>query len=327
MIRSAICKRWPTSLIPVLAAILFTTVASSHQANAQKPITGTPLAGGRGRAPQEQSAHASHLQAPAVKKVDVAAWGVLAHGVADNKVSKRTNAIVALGTIGARPEVVRLIEAGLADKDSDVRRIAAATLGEIRARRSIPKLKQAVEDDAPEVSFTAATALWQMGDRTGRSIFLDVLAGDRSTSRGIVRGSLRGARKKLQDPSALALTGVKEGAGALLGPFALGITVAEELRKDSSAPARALSATLLGTDKERRSAQQLEEALTDKNWVVRAAAARALGNRSRRKSIPKLKPLLDDEKDAVRYMAAASIVRLSRGHPRPKQAASLRNSP
>jgi hypothetical protein len=34
----------------------------------------------------------------------------------------------------------------------------------------IPKLRQALDDDAPEVSFTAARILWEMGDTSGRIV-------------------------------------------------------------------------------------------------------------------------------------------------------------
>ena len=96
-----------------------------------------------------------------------------------------------------------------------------------------------------------------------------------------------------------------------MGPFSMGISVAEAFAKDGSAPARALAANLLSSDKDSVTREELLDALGDKNWVVRAAAAKGLGNSGRRELIPFLQSLLDDKKDPVRYMAAASIVRLS----------------
>ena len=118
------------------------------------------------------------------------------------------------------------------------------------------------------------------------------------------------------------MMGIKEGAGALLGPFSLGIGLAEELMKDKSAPARALSAKLLASDADSRSIKELEQALDDKNAAVRAAVARSMGQRAGRDAIPKLEPLLADSNDGVRYMAAAAVIRLSQPvrrqrHPRP----------
>jgi len=250
---------------------------------------------------------------PAAGDVNAKAWRILTDGVADEKAVKRADATAALGTIGSRPEVIRLVEARLADKDSDVRQIAAATLGAMKSRASIRKLKKALDDEAADVSFAAARALWEMGDYSGRTIFYDVLAGEGSGPKSVVESELHAAKKKFRNPLALSLIGVKEGASAFLGPFALGLSVVEAFAKDNTAPARALSAGLLATDPQ--SVQQLVDALADKNWVVRAAAAKALGSSSRPGLIEKLKPLLDDEKHAVRYIAAAAIVRLSHAKP------------
>ncbi len=245
-------------------------------------------------------------------EVQTLAWDMLTGAVADEKPARRIQAIAALGSIGIEPRVVRLIEKTLNDPSPEVREIGAATLGEMRSRASIPKLRLALQDERPEVSFTAAKALWDMGDYSGRSIFMEVMTGERSDSPEGMSAAVQDAKKKLRSPGALALMGAKEAAGLVLGPFAFGITLAEELKKDSSAPARSLSAALLGTDSDPGSLRVLEQALSDKNWVVRVSVARSLGKRSNRSSIPKLGPLLNDEKEAVRYMAAASIVRLSR---------------
>src|SRR5438067_1687158 len=128
----------------------------------------------------------------------ITAWDVLNRGLAEENATKRAQAIAALGEIGARPDVVKLIETALTDKDSSVRQIAAATLGDMKSRKSIPKLKELLEDPAPEVNFTAAKVLWEMGDRSGKGIFLEVLAGERSDSAGIIRGTLRSTKAKLQ---------------------------------------------------------------------------------------------------------------------------------
>ncbi len=246
--------------------------------------------------------------------VEDTAWKVLADGAAEKKAAKRADAIAALGTIGLRPEVVQLVEAGLADADPEIRQLAAETLGQMKSRSSIPKLRGALDDENTNVSFSAACALWKMGDYSGRGVIIEVLTAGRNPPKEAVQAGLQNAKRKLRNPLQLGMTGVKEGAHVLLGPFAFGLPMAEELTKDRTVRARALSATLLASDHERQSVRELEDALTDKNWVVRAAAARAVGTMSRRASVPKLKPLLGDEKDAVRYMAAASIVRLRRGN-------------
>lgn len=243
-------------------------------------------------------------------------WQVLTTTAASRNPTRRAEAIAALGTIGSRRRVLNLIEQALSDKDSSVRQLAAGTLGELRARASIPRLKQALNDDSSEVSFAAARSLWLMGDRTGREIFLQVLSGEKSASDGMLKNGLESTKKRLHDPGKLAITGAKEAAGSLFGPAGWGIKVVEQVIQDRSASARAMSAILLGPDATADTLKQLREALADKNWIVRAAAAQALGASRRREQIQYLRPLLQDDKNAVRCLAAASIVRLSAIQPR-----------
>ncbi len=240
------------------------------------------------------------------KPIQVRAWEVLTAAVADEKASRRSEAIVALGSVGPRKKAVQLVESGMSDKEVSVREIVAITLGQMKSRASIPKLKESLDDEAPEVSFAAARSLWVLGDRSGRDIFIEVLSGARPPSEGVVKSKLR----RFHNPAALALIGAKEAAGALLGPLAFGISVAEELAKDRSASARVLSASLLGEDRDPDTVRELDDALADKNWVVRAAAARALGGTHLPAQVAKLEAVLEDQKDAVRYQAAASIIRL-----------------
>jgi HEAT repeat protein len=270
-------------------------------------------------APSEPAVKPSKTQSEQVEKkeehtpqnVTARAWKILEEAGADNDVSKRTEAVSALAVVGSKPRAFALVESALQDKDPAVRRVAVIALGEMKSRKSLPKLRQMLEDDAPEVSFAAAQALWQMGDRSGRQVLFEVLAGERNPSGGGLGRKVGEIKKKLHSPSALAEIGVKQGARALLGPFAIGLTVAEELRKDNSASARALSAALLATDRNPESAEQLEQALDDKNWLVRATAAKSLAKRRHRHALPRLEALLSDDKEVVRYSAAASVLALT----------------
>lgn len=236
---------------------------------------------------------------------------MLTAGANSHTLARRQEALAALGTMGANRRAVRLVEAALSDKDPSVRQLAAQNLGEMHARSSIPKLKAALDDESAEVSFAAARSLWQMGDHSGRDVFMQILAGDRSSSSGMVKGQVQNAKKQLQDPRALAIIGAKEAAGSLFGPAGWGIKIVEEVTKDRSASARAMSAALLGRDPTPEALQELDDALGEKNWLIRSAAAQALGGTGRREQVALLEPLLEDQKPAVRYMAAASILRLS----------------
>jgi HEAT repeat protein len=256
---------------------------------------------------------ASAAKPPVPKRpIEETAWNLLSEAAVSQKESQKTSAITALSSIGPRPEVVGLIEPALTDKDATIRRLAVTALGELKARTSIPKLKEALDDKSASVSFAAARALWEMGDHGGRDIFIEVLTGKRAAGPGVVQGQIDEARRQLHSPMALAMIGLEQGAGAFLGPGAMGITVIEAFARDKSASARAISASLLGADRDPDSFHELEAALTDKNWGVRVAAAKALGNSTQHGVIAKLRPIVlnDKEKEIVRYMAAASVVRL-----------------
>jgi HEAT repeat protein len=256
-------------------------------------------------------------------------WDVLHKGLKNGDPDKRKMAVTAVASIGARPEVLNIVHGALHDKSAIVRQTAAAVLGQIKSTASIPYLKEALGDDS-EVAFTAAKSLWEIGDKSGREVFEEILRGERSDAPGMVRSAMRDARRKLRNPAQLALMGVREASGAFLGPASMGVLLAEDALKDSGAPGRAVAASYLAADPDPYALTLLEWGLADKSWGVRLAVAKALGRRGNRAATGKLEPLLDDDKEAVREMAAASIIRLSsrgnRGQPgTPHRAASGRS--
>jgi HEAT repeat protein len=246
-------------------------------------------------------------QAPA----EMAAWDTLRQGIADGNAAHRKTAIAATGTIGPATDAVQLVAGALRDKDTEVRQTAAGTLGEMGSSAAIPYLKTAL-DDSPEVSFTAAKALWSLGNSDSREILQEVLAGERKDA----PSKLHTALKKKLTPGQMALMGAEGAGGALLGPASIGITAVREAVKDTkgdaSAPGRAEAAGILGKDDDPYALTLLEWALGDQNWAVRLAVAKALGERGNQETIPKLSSLLNDSRHVVRYMAAASMIRLSK---------------
>jgi HEAT repeat protein len=269
---------------------LLTAVAFVTECSAAKPTVAGPAA------PQPSATSA--------------AWQVLDKGLSDSNPEKRRQAITAAGSIGPTSEALKIVEHGLQDKDTLVRQTAAAELGEMGSSRAIPYLKEAL-GDFTEVSFTAAESLWKLGDKDGRDILQGVLEGELHNSPGMVTGAIRDAQHRLRNPQILAVMGVEEAAGSLLGPASMGITAAKEALKDSGSSGRVLAAKYLAQDPDPYALSVLEWALNDKNWAVRAAVAKALGQRGNSATIPKLRPLLTDTHPAVAYMAAAAIIRLS----------------
>src|SRR2546425_1205541 len=88
-------------------------------------------------------------------------------------------------SIGATPDAVRFICSALKDKDGLVRQTAAAALGKLKSPDCIACLQQALADNI-QVSFTAAKALVEMDDPSGRLILEQVLTGERKDRPGFI---------------------------------------------------------------------------------------------------------------------------------------------
>ncbi len=242
---------------------------------------------------------------------NVTAWEVLKGGLAETNPDKRKQAVLALATIGPAPEVIDLLNESLRDKEIIVRQTAAAAIGENKIRGCMPNLRAAL-DDVGEVAFTAAKALWDLGDRNGSGVLVDTYTGQSKKEPGMLESAVRDAKSKMRDPKKLAMIGVNEASGALLGPFSMGITMAQEAMKDGGAAGRALAITTLSQECSPRAVELMYWSLgADHNNLVRAATAKAIGKCGDGDAVEKLMPLLAEGNVAVRYMAAAAVVRLS----------------
>ncbi len=238
------------------------------------------------------------------------AWEILDRGMHESNPVKRVQDVVAMGIMRPQAKSVKLVESAFEDKDYSVRQAACGALEQMKSKQSIPKLHEMLNDKAPEVVFAAAKALYAMGDPTGREVLVAVLLGDQADSSGFFSSSMHDMKAKMHDPKGLVLLGVKEGAGAFLGPASMGIPVAEGLLKDSNASGKTVAVALLAKDRQPETLKAIESTLTDKNWTVRAAAARTLALNEKTDAIDRIAALLDDEKDEVTYSAAAAVIRL-----------------
>jgi len=248
----------------------------------------------------------------AVAQPEKTSWDILKEGLKDKNPDVRRQAVTATGSIGLTPEAIKLVEDSLRDDDPLVRQTAAAELGDMKSKQSIPALKAALDDEG-EVAFAAAKSLWDLGDRSSSLSFIeDVAAGQQKTSQGMVSGAIRDAKQKAHDPKALALMGFREASGAVLGPFNMGLVAAEQAMKDGTASARVLSISLLAKECDSVTLQLIEKAcVNDKNWAVKAGAAKALGQCGNPEAIPTLERNLSDSHPAVKFMSAGAILRLS----------------
>jgi HEAT repeat protein len=275
-------------------------------------ILASALAAGQATPPKSDTSKSTTANPKPAEPGPTEAWKMLADSAASDKLRDRSDAISAVTMLPTDRRAIDLIARGLDDKEETIRMLAATSLGDIKARPAIPKLKTALDDKSPQVSFAAAQALWKMGDRSGRDIFYDVLVGERKVKPGPIKQKMQEARMDMHDPKALALIGVNEASGAFLGPFSMGVSMVEEYAKNGGQSVQALCAQILATDDNRTTIEQLDLALADKNWTVRAAAARSLARLNDRGALPELKDMMQNDKSQpARLAAAAAVIHLS----------------
>jgi HEAT repeat protein len=202
-------------------------------------------------------------------------------------------------------KALKLAEKALDDDRREVRSAAAAALGDMKSRTSIPKLRAALDDDDPLVALAAAHSLEMMHDDSAYEVYYEVLTGQRKAGRGLIASQT----SVLKDPRKMAQLGFEQGIGFI--PFAgIGWGAIKAIRKDDSSPVRAAAAKVLTKDPDPAATQALADAAGDKSWLVRTAALEALAKRGDPSVLDTVKLYMSDEKDAVKYTAAAAVLRL-----------------
>jgi HEAT repeat protein len=244
------------------------------------------------------------VKAPRTPKEE--AWRILNTACAADNTSGRATAIRVLGLMLNDAKAIRLAGKALDDDKPEVRSAAAAALGDMKARSSIPKLRAALDDNDPSVALAAAHSLELMHDNSAYEVYYEVLTGQRKAGKGLIASQT----SFLTDPKKIAQLGFEEGIGFI--PFAgIGWRAIRAIRKDDSSSIRAAAAKVLAKDPDPAATKALADAVGDKSWLVRAAALEALAKRGD-PSVLDIVPLsMSDEKDAVKYTAAAGVLRLT----------------
>ena len=131
----------------------------------------------------------------------------------DKSTDTRARAIRALGLITDNSRAQEMAESALSDPKPDVQAAAADALGQMGARTSVPKLIQALKTDDTAVVFAAANALFVLGDPSAFEVYYAVLMGERKSGDSLVESQM----KMLKDPKSLARMGFTAGIGFI--PF------------------------------------------------------------------------------------------------------------
>lgn len=237
------------------------------------------------------------------------AWTLLSTAVADVKhMDTRIQSLAALGQMGNNSRALKLIETAMQDHDVDVQTAAILAAGQTKAVAIRPAIHEQMNNQAPQVAFTAALTLWKMGDHTGEDILAAVINGERRASPTLINGTEHDMDKTLHSPSELAKIGVVEGAGLFLGPFGFGITAYEYIKKNGGDSARVNAIEALSQERSESIRKVLMAALGDKDLGVRAAAAKALDSYHQANVSAAIAKLFNDPKQPVRLTSAAAYL-------------------
>jgi|SRR5579862_7675095 len=306
--------------------LLFTprpTVAFARRPNSaqQAPVPATPPPNpAPSPAPANPPAPSTPVHPKAPLPPRERAWQILDDACTGDKAGDRATAILVLGLIPNDSKSTRLAQKALTDDRPEVRAAAAAALGNMQSRTSIPKLRAATEDQDPTVVLAAAHSLDLMHDNSAYEVYYEVLNGERKAKKGLIASQA----SMLHDPKKMAELGFEEGIGFI--PFAgIGWGAIKAIRKDDSSPVRAAAARVLARDPDPATTQALTEAAGDNSWIVQVAALEALAKRGDPSALPTVVHYMSDDKSAIKFTAAAAVIHLSavrQTHRRKPRAAS-----
>ena len=250
---------------------------------------------------------------------EIRAWSMLTDAAKPGQSARdRVQAMAALGTMGNDERAARLIEQGMTGSDSDVRVAAILAAGNSKNARLIPALSRLLDDDNPEVAYTAAITLWKMHDYTGEDFLIAAALGDQKVKPGLIKASKHKAVTDLHSPKTMTMIGLNASAGFFLGPFGVGLKAIEYADKpNGAAVARAAAVDQLARQHNDQVHDVLIADLTDFEPAVRAAAAKGLGRWPDAETERQMLPMFGDNKLAVRLTAAATYLRALHNIPTP----------
>lgn len=250
---------------------------------------------------------------------EIRAWSMLTDAAKPGQSAHdRVQAMAALGTMGNDERAARLIEQGMTGSDSDVRIAAILAAGNTKNARLTAALSRVLDDDNPEVAYTAAIALWKMHDYTGEDFLIAAALGDQKVKPGLIKASKHKAVTDLHSPKTMTMIGLNASAGFFLGPFGVGLKAIEYADKpNGAAVARAAAVDQLARQHSDEVYAVLIADLTDPEPAVRAAAAKGLGRWPDAETERQMLPMFGDNKLAVRLTAAATYLRALHNIPTP----------
>jgi HEAT repeat protein len=290
---------FPTAVLALFMYGLFLLQQPENQAPATQSTSQEQEENQKTPAPSSATPPKEQVSTQSPKTLKQEAWDVLQAGVNADKKEDRAAAVHATGLIPNDSRARKIAEAAVKDDTPEVRAAAAAALGDMQSRMSIPSLKLASDDQDPAVALAAAHSLLQLNDDAGYEVYYEILTGERKMGKGVLAQAAA-----FKDPKKLADIGFHEVLGFV--PFG-GISwqaFTMVRKKGDSSPARAAAATVLAKDRDPKTTRALLNAVGDKNWIIRAAALQALGKGGDFSVLNTVELYLSDDEGDVKYIAA-----------------------
>ena len=254
---------------------------------------------------QAKTSAQNHRQLDRDATIRESAWKLLEEGAREKNLEKRAKMIHALGLLGPEPKAVELAEAGLEDKEPQVRIVAARVLGQMGSTKSVPKLVAATSDRKISVALAAAHSLVALKSDAGYDVYYAVMTGQRKEA-----GMIEEQWDELRSPKNAAEFAFNQGIGFV--PYAPAAYEAiQMLTKKDPSPIRAAAAIGLVHDPNPRSGTALAQAVKDKNWIVRVAALRAIAMRGDHEMLGAVEAMTQDKREEVRFAAAVAVLKLT----------------
>lgn len=250
--------------------------------------------------------------APPKSSEENRADSILSTALTDKNPDIRKQAVAALGLIGPREPYISQIGKALSDKDVYVRLAAVASLVDLNDKGTADTLDKALGDEAPEVSFAAARALFTMEDARGRTALVAILEKEAKTGSGFLTAQKRDMLRMFHTPKNLMMFALRQGAVMAPVPgVGAGVSSLQGILSDTKITGRATTALLLANDRSPEVLDALKDAIEDKDTSLRAAVVHAMALRDDPTLLPLLVPRFDDQKQSVRLRAAAAYLRLA----------------
>lgn len=241
------------------------------------------------------------------------AWAILRASAENKNTDQRLATMRAMQLIPVNAKAVSMAQAGLKDKDPEVRGAAALSLGAMGSKSVIPSLTAVAKSDKEgAVVMAAAKSLIQLGDEKGYSVYYAVLTGQRKSGEGLIGSQEEQLDDLMRHPQQMEDMAFEQGIGFV--PFGgIGLQAYQTIHESEvKGPlVKATAIKILAKDPDPLTTKALVAATLDKDWVIRGAAYDALARRGDPSVLPNLTNGLKDQKDEVKITAAAAIVHLS----------------